>query len=487
MNSKQRAHSVRVASKAAAAVCVVLAVTFVLTSIISVNALTAGFAYLITILLVAAYLGLAESLAASFTATATLNYFFLPPIGQFTIADFQNWIALFSFLVTSLVASQLSNRAKLRATEAMKQESEMERLYALSRATMLLNEKQPIGRQLAAEIARIYNLPSVLIFDRHRGEIHRAGSESSSGVEAVLREAALTGSTTPQEDGFLVSPLSLGGQLIGSIAIKDGSVSDAALHALLNLIAISLENFRSREMATQAEAARQSEEFKSTLIDGVAHDFKTPLTSIKAATSGLLASTVSDPAQQRELLTVIDEEADRLTELVTEALHLAHIEAGKIHLNKQPHPISKLIDETIQQLEPAWDGRVLDVAVDKDLPPVSFDLELMQLAIRQLLDNALKYSPQGSPIRIRAGTAKGTVAIRIHNTGEALTDTERERIFEKYYRGAGVQHRVAGTGMGLVIAREILRAHGGDIRVESSADQGTEFTATLPVTQKGSE
>jgi two-component system sensor histidine kinase KdpD len=483
MNSERQSHKARTASRAAGAIILVLAVTFIFNSLIPVNAQTAGFAYLITILLVAAYLGLAESVAASVAATATLNYFFLPPVGRFTIADVQNWIALFAFLVTSLVASQLSNSAKRRAVEAMNQESEMERLYALSRATMLLDDRQPIARQIAAEVTRIYNVRSVAIFDRNRGEIYRSG-EDIAAIESSLREAALTGETSRQEDGLFVTPISLGGQLIGSIAIKDGSVSDAALNALLNLIAISLENSRSREMATRAEAARQSEEFKSTLIDGVAHEFKTPLTSIKAATSGLLASTVSDPTQQRELLTVIDEEADRLTELVTEALHLARIEAGKIHLNKLPHSLNKLIGDTIQQLEPG-DGRLRDVVIDKDIPLISFDVELMQLAIRQLLDNALKYSPPGTPIRVRAGIGNGTLTIRVHNTGEALSELERAKIFEKFYRGVSVQDRIGGTGMGLAIAREILRAHGGDILVESSTDQGTEFTAMLPVIQKG--
>jgi two-component system sensor histidine kinase KdpD len=387
--------------------------------------------------------------------------------------------------VTSLVASQLSNRAKQRAIEATNKQSEMERLYALSRATMLLDPKQPVGRQIAAEIARIYNLRAVAIFDRNGAEVHRAGPEDIPSVETVLRDAAFTGSSPRQdEDGLFVAPVTLGGQVTGSIAMKDGAVSDAAVHALVNLIAISMENSRSREMATRAEAARQSEEFKSTLIDGVAHEFKTPLTSIKAATSGLLASTVSDPAQQRELLTVIDEEADRLTGLVTEAIHLARIEAGKIHLNKAPQSVKKLIDDAIQQAEPARDGRLVDVVIDKELPQVPFDNELMQLAIRQLIDNAFKYSTPGTPIQVRAGVHNGSMAIRVHNTGEVLSELERDRVFDKFYRGAAVQDRIAGTGMGLAIAREILRAHGGDILLESSRDRGTEFTAMLPIGQK---
>jgi two-component system sensor histidine kinase KdpD len=453
----------------AGAVVLILAVTLPFSFVLPANSQTIAFAYLIAILLLAASLGLAEALAASLTATVCLNYFFLPPVRTFTIADTENWIALFAFLITSLVASQLSDRAKQRALDAMNRQAEVERLYALSRAVMLTDAKQPIGKQLAGEIAHIYEFRSVAIFDKMRNETHRAGPEDN-----------------PKPEELLVTDIRLGGQAIGSIAIQGAAISEAALNALLNLVAISIEHSNNREVATRAEAARQSGEFKSTLLDAVAHEFKTPLTSIKAATSGLLASKVSDPQQQRELLTVIDEEADRLTGLVSEALHLARIEAGKIHLNKQPHALNELIAETIRQSEPIWDGRQLDVTVESSSASVLVDGELMQLAIRQLLDNAVKYSPRRSPIRVHAGISNGAVAIGIHNTGEPLPDNERDRIFEKFYRGGTVRDRVAGTGMGLSIAREIVRAHGGDILVESSTEHGTEFTAIIPAVQKGS-
>jgi two-component system sensor histidine kinase KdpD len=479
----QRSHIV---PRVAGALLLILAVTFLFSDIAPVNAQTVAFAYLLSILLLAAYLGLTEALVASLAATTCLNYFFLPPVGTFTIADTQNWIALFAFLMTSLVASQLSDRAKQRAIEAMNRQAEVERLYALSRAAMLTDASQPIGKQIAGEIARIYEFRSVAIYDRVRDEIHYAGPEDIPGIDKLLRDAALSRSLTRRdEQDLLVTDVSLGGQSIGSLAIQGLPMSDAALHALMNLVAISLEHSNNREVATRAEAARQSEEFKSTLLDGVAHEFKTPLTSIKAATSGLLASTVTDPSQQRELLTVIDEEADRLTHLVTEALHLARIEAGKIHLNRQPHQVRALIGASIQQVEPMWEDRNIDIEIQDNLQDVLVDGELMQLAIRQLLDNAVKYSPRQSSIHIRARSSNGSVAIAIHNSGDALSDSERDRIFEKFYRGISVRERVAGTGMGLAIAREILRAHGGDILVESSASQGTEFTAIIPAEKKG--
>lgn len=246
-------------------------------------------------------------------------------------------------------------------------------------------------------------------------------------------------------------------------------------------MAISLENAHSREIATRAQVAQQSEEFKSMLLDGLAHEFKTPLTSIKAAASALLASNVSDAGQREELLTIVDQEAERLSRLVTEATHLARVEAGKIHLQREPHSVDSLVTGALEQMENRRDGRQVQVEIPRGLPQVSIDIELMQLALRQLLDNAIKYSPQSSPIRVSAALAGDNLIIAVHNWGEALPKAERIRIFDKFYRGTNVRHQVAGTGMGLSIAREILLAHGGDILLDSGPDRGTEFIMTMPV------
>jgi two-component system sensor histidine kinase KdpD len=464
----------------------VCGVTAVFTSLIPENALTAGFAYLITILLIAVSWGLTQSVVASIMATLFLNYYFLPPKGTLTIADPQNWAALLAFLVTSLVASQLSDRAVRRADEATNRQMDMERLYALSRSVMLRDLQQPAGLQIAREIARIYEFPAVAIYDRSEGTVYSAGPEDIPGVEPTLRDASMTGAISRDESGqLLIAGVRLGGHAVGAFAARCLIVSDAALHALLNLIAISLENARDRQMATRADAARQSEEFKSTLLDGLAHEFKTPLTSIKAATSGLLTGSVPQPAQQHELLTVIDQETNRLNSLVNEAIHLARIEAGKLQLQRQPTRVQDLVEPVLKQLEFLWEGRDIITSFDERLPLVSADADLLQLAIKQLVDNAIKYSPQRSPIRIKAMASDGTVSIGIHNIGDPLVEAELMHVFDKFYRGTNVGGRAAGTGMGLSVAREILRAHGGDIHVESSSSEGTLFTAVLPVASKG--
>jgi two-component system sensor histidine kinase KdpD len=468
----------------AAAFAAIVLVTLVFREFTVVNATTVGFAYLITILLIAASWGIAESVFASITATFCFNYFYLPPVGAWTIAEPENWVSLFTFLVSSLIASELSNRARRRTVEANTRQIEMERLYALSRAIMLVDGDQPIGDRMAKELARICEIPAVAIYDRGSETIYPGGTSEIPQVQARLRETALTGSQSKDDQtGTLFAPLSLGGQSTGSVAIQGGELSNTALHALLNLMAITLENARSREIATRAQAARQSEEFKSTLLDGLAHEFKTPLTSIKAATTALLASNVFDPAQQRELLTIVDQEAERLSRLVTEATHVARIEAGKIQVNRQWHSIGGLIEKVLAQSEAQRDGRHVDVSVAPDLPRAFVDADLMQLALRQLVDNALKYSPRKSAIRISSRMAADNFIISVHNQGEPLSESERARIFDKFYRGQNVRHQVAGTGMGLSVARDILAAHGGEIHLHSSNESGTEFVVSIPVTK----
>jgi two-component system, OmpR family, sensor histidine kinase KdpD len=475
----------RISRKASFAIAVALIVfitaVFRLVAMVNaiaiVNATTAGFAYLIAILIVAASWGIAESVVASIVATFCFNYFFLPPVGTWAIAEPENWVALFAFLVSALITSELSNRARRRT-------SEMERLYALGRSMLAMDTAQPIADQIAAELARICEIPSVTIYDRASDTVHPGGREPLLGIEAQLREVARSGSLYKNEkDGTTFAALSLAGRSSGSVAMRGAQLSNTALQALLNLVAITLENARSREILTRAQAARQSEEFKSTLLDGLAHEFKTPLTSIKAATTALLASNVSETAQRDELLTIIDQEAGRLSRLVSEATRVARIEAGKIQVNRQWHSVDTLIETVLGQMDKQRDGRGVDVSIMPDLPPVFVDANLLHLALRQLIDNALKYSPRRSAIRVAAGRRDGHVAIRVRNEGDPLSESERSRIFDKFYRGQNVRHQVAGTGMGLPVARDILVAHGGDVQLQNSDSRGTEFVIKIPINE----
>lgn len=258
-----------------------------------------------------------------------LQLILLAPVGTLTIADPQNWVALFAFLAASLTASQLSVRAKRRTVEAEQRRGEVERLYALSRGLLLIVNSQSIAKQIMQQIGMTCEISGVAIYVRSTGELYQSGL-TDVDVESKLRDAAVR-SNVLKEDGtiLIVTPIRLGGEPIGSICLAGSSLSDATLQSLVNLVAIGLERANSQKAVTKAEVARQSEELKSTLLDAIAHEFKTPLTSIKAVTTDLLSGTPNTlSAHHHELISIADESADRLSKLVTDAIQLARIEGG---------------------------------------------------------------------------------------------------------------------------------------------------------------
>jgi len=464
------------------ALAIVAAITFLFSRLITVNATTTGFFYLVAILMIATTWGLVESTIASVAAMLCFNYFFLPPVGTLTIADPQNWVALFAFLATSLTASQLSARANRRTKEAVQRQREMETLYSLSRAFLLADESQPVAKQIVQQIAYAFEFPAVALYDRGSGATYRAGAGDLPDIEAKLREAVVL--STPLEDGarnVIFRPIRLGGQPIASLAIQGADLSDAALQSLLNIVAIGLERTVAQQMMNRAEVARRSEELKSTLLDAIAHEFKTPLTSVKAATTDLLSAPANElQPHQRELISIADEGADRLSRLVTEAIQLARIEGGKFRLNQKAHFPKSLISAALRQAKPLNDERKISVSAADDLPPVYVDAELIQMVTAHLIENAFKYSPPGSPILISASAGEKSVVISVVDRGPGITEEEQPRIFEKFYR-SGKDHNLKSTGMGLAIAREIIRAHGRGIGVRSAPGQGSEFSFSLPL------
>jgi two-component system sensor histidine kinase KdpD len=264
------------------------------------------------------------------------------------------------------------------------------------------------------------------------------------------------------------------------LAAKGIHISDSAVQALLNLVAIALERVRTEETTNKAEVARQSEEFKSTLLDAIAHEFKTPLTSIKAASTSLLANGEILRAEHRELLAIIDEETDRMSLLVTEAVKMAQIDAGKVKLDRSAVDIETLMESAVSGFRGRGDERILGIDRLDGTPKILVDPEMVSLALRQLIDNALKYSPPPSPILLRVDSEPGRVVIRIIDQGPGIAERDRERIFDKFYRRSSVRDKVPGSGLGLHIAREIVRAHGGDLWVEEGPSGGSQFCMSLP-------
>ncbi len=461
------------------------ALTFTARRYVPVNPTTMGFAYLLLVLIVASTWGFIESCILSLAATLAFNFFFLPPVGNFTIADPQNWIALFAFLATSLIASRLSAEAKRRASDAIERQKDIERLYTLSRSILLIKSSEPFAAELIRKVADIFQLSAASLFDRRTGLLHRAGQSSLENMDAPLREVALhdTFKADLQSDCVLTA-VRLGSEPIASLALQGGRMTDSVLQGIANLVAIGLERARAQDLAQQIEAAKQSEQLRTTLIDAMAHEFKTPLTSIKAMTTALLADPDQARGNQMELLKIADEEAERLKELIDDTVSMARLDNSTIEINPELSDITETIQEVIHSLKTELEGRNLEFEQKPQSLLAAFDRRLMKLAIRQLIDNAIKYSPSGTPLEIAVQQQDNTIVVAVTDHGEGIPIQEQSRIFERFFRSPSVLHQIPGSGLGLSIAHSILRAHHGDLTVTSHPGNTT-FCLTLPAKQSG--
>jgi two-component system sensor histidine kinase KdpD len=465
-----------VVARVAASIGAVALVTVLYSAVLHVNPTTVALSYLIAILLLATAWGIVEATTASIVAVLCFNFFFLPPVGALTIADPQNWVAFVAFLATAVIASQLSGRARQREIDAAGRQRDLERLYALSRALLLSEGGVSVSGSIARHVAETFELKAVGLFDQRSDTVSWGGSMESPGIETQLRDVARRATMLREPAGWVVVAIQLGGAPIGSLALTDAGLSDTVLHSIANLAAIGLERARSQEATARAEAAQQSSELRATVLDALAHEFKTPLTSMKAAASDLLESAATSP-RERELVTIIDEDVDRFQALVTDAVQMLRIDAGNFTLHLDRHKLADIVATALRKFETRLDGHQLSKQIPESLT-VDADRELLGLALRQLLDNALKYSPPTSTIEIRA-QGNGAVDVVVHNSGSTISEREQARVVERFYRGAQARH-IPGTGMGLAIVQQIARAHGGTLKISSSPDAGTAFTLSLP-------
>jgi two-component system, OmpR family, sensor histidine kinase KdpD len=462
-----------------ASLSAVAVVTFVGHWVIPVNATTVGFAYLLVVLILASTWGFLEATLSSILATLLFNFFFFPPVGTLTIADPQNWVALFSFLATALIASRLSAKAQARALEAVERQKDVERLYSFSRAILLTERTVSFGQQLAQKLTEIFNLDAVVLLDRRTGEFHRAGASRFDDVENQLR-TALTKSGSDRHGTDVVMGIHLGSEPIASLALRGTRTSDSVLQGIANLVAIGLERARAQDLAQQVEAARQSEQLRTTLIDAMAHEFKTPLTLIRAATTSLLANPNGVEESAREQLKIADEEAEHLRELIDNAVEMARLDTAHIEIHPEISDLRDTLHDVLASLQTEMDERRVSVRCSERLPAIAFDKRLMKLAIKQLLDNAIKYSPSDAPMEVELHENTGVVTMEITDHGQGILPEEQGKIFERFYRSPSVKNQIPGSGLGLSIANSIVLAHGGNLSV-SSAPARTTFRMTLPI------
>lgn len=471
-----------------ACLALVAVITWIAFSVLNVHALIVGFAYVLTVLVVAARWGMVESIVTSVAATLCLNYFFFPPVLSFTIADPQNWVALFAFLVTAITASKLSASVRNGAAEAQARRIEVERLYQLSLSLMVVDSTKELGPQIAVGVKNTFNCVAVAFCDGSTGEIHGDRDHDPRLEDETLRAiangkepwAVLRKEPDPEGVEAVVAPVALGGKILGSLGMIGPSLSEPAIQAIASLAGVAIEHTRQQIALSRIEMVRQNERLRSLLLDALAHDFLTPLTSIKSAVTAV-RSEYPHEAEEDDFLAVVEEEADKLGEMINEATDMARIEPGKPRIRLRRIAVPALIRTSLERMKTLLEGRPLRIAIEEGIAPVNADPDMMGLALRQVVGNAVRYTPAETAIDISASQTGNEVVIQVRDHGPGIPRDEIEAIFERFYRGKRTQESVAGTGMGLSIARDIVGAHRGRLWVENVPQGGAQFSFTLPV------
>lgn len=439
-----------------------------------------GFLYLLYVVAVALGFGVWQASLASCLAAACLDYFFTIPIFRFTVADSQDWIALGTFQATALVISRLSSKELRSARLAAQHRTEMEQLYELSRNSLLMDPRQPSGPQLLVLIQRIFSIGAVAIYDQNLNRCDRAGdwAEQEQDLAMACFDAGADRDDAHTQTRMRILRTSSGPA--GALVLR-GQTSALVADALASLSAIAIDRRQSFDKEDRAESARRSEQLRAAVMDALAHEFKTPLTAVQTASSGLL-ELKGLSSSQTDLVKLIDDEAIRLNALCTRLLQTAKLEAQKLDLEMEEVNLKELIEDVLtdpaQRLDGARDR--LHISVDDPDLTLRVDRGLLATILSQYLDNARKYSPADSPIEIAARRSRTEVLISVHNFGPIIPIEDREQIFERFYRSSGVKETVPGTGIGLSIVRKAAEAHHGHVWVISDQKEGTTFFLSLP-------
>jgi two-component system sensor histidine kinase KdpD len=449
------------------------------------NSAPVGFLFLLVVVSEAILCGFWQATVVSVLACACLDYLFYPPILVFSINDPQDWVALGSFELSALVVSRLSSREQRSSREALVQRTAMEQLYDLSRSTLLINLHRPPGPQLTELIHRIFSVEAVAIFDANSGMSDRSGtwpeSELNLAKECFFLHADDEDLVTRTSQRLLRT----GDQTIGAIVIR-GNLGSLVTDALASLAAITLDRCVSFEKESRIEAAHQSERLRAAVLDSLAHAVKTPLTAVQTAASGL--REVGDlNVSQEKLVSLIEEETSQLSLLCTRLLQTAKLEADQLSLSKDEIAVRDLVSRVLRQQSARMAGHPVEVTVSDPGLTIQGDPELLSMALVQFLDNAAKYSFPGKAVKLAAWESHSEVMMSVHNFGPAIPISDRERIFQRFYRSEGSKNMASGTGIGLSTVKLAADAHHGHVWVISDANEGTTFFLSLPQNGRKSE
>ncbi len=474
--------------------------------IIHVNNTTVALLLLLFVQVCASIGGIAPSILAALVGTLCFNYFFLPPVGTFTISDPQNWVALSAFIITAIITSQLSSSAKIRAEDAERRREDVWRLYELGRTIIATPDSETAISTIARQVVDIFKLEYCSIYTPDKeSKLQRlvlaANSvDISSSIKPELlnqvaesAEVQLTESYTNyypsatdvvKNNRVAYLPLRIGIKVIGVMVVITNNLDGTTLEAIAGLVALALERARFLKEVSYTERLRESDKLKSALLASVSHNLRTPLTSIRTSIDSLIQNNIFAWPKEtvNEFLSIINEETHRLSQTVTNLLEMARIEAGELKVNKTWTTVSELFSNALQRCTITLRDYEVKEEIPEDLPLVKIDSILLEEVLVSLLENAAKYSPTKTTISLSAKLEKEHLIIGVKDQGRGIALEEQQKIFDKFYRvKATEKEQPAGLGMGLAIARGIVEIHQGKIWVESGLGKGATFYFSIPV------
>jgi two-component system sensor histidine kinase KdpD len=422
-----------------------------------------------------AWRGLWPGVAVALGASALQIYFLFLTPRSFPIPIAA--LICVSFVAAAAAVGLVSDRAATHAREAAAWREQMRDLYEFSRRALEINLHIEPGQQLVELIQETFAIEAVVLFDADLHETYQAGYWSQDPTELAQIVCYFETSDDDPKTGVSRRVLRLGSVPVGSLVLR-GETSPLTNNAIAAMIATTFDRYRAFANESQLETERHTEQLRSTVLDSLAHAYKTPLTAIRAASTGLTEMGKLSAAQA-DLVSLIDEQAAVLNELTTRLLTTSQLEAGEVSLRTERIQARTLIDQAVAGLKDRLASMKTSIEVDDDLE-VTCDRELMQTLLTQYIDNACKYSHYGTTISIGASRARAETIFSVHSFGSEIPLEDRERIFDRYYRSRSASRRASGTGIGLAVAKRAAQMHGGHVWVMSDEARGTTFFAAIP-------
>ncbi len=441
--------------------------------------------YLMVVVFQSLLAGYASSAAVSVVAAACLEYFFIPPVLEWQINDPEDALALFAYLVTSLVITRLASKARNETRKAESKRKDAALLYETASRLLTLEPAIAAGTRALRIFREVFGLNAACLFDAGTTAVLVDG-EPEHGLARETRNAYVLGHDYRNSDGWVhVHCIRVGGKPVGAVGFEGRFEDESAVFPLFALADTAFERARSFRSAGKAAAAVQAEMLRSAILDAFAHEFKTPQAVIMTA-AGSLRQTGGLRTEQLEMADVIENEICRLNHLTTGLLRMARLDRDDVKPRMEVTDLGELVTHLIGQYRSHCGDHLISIKLQREAPDVLTDPELMNLALVQLLDNACKYSDPGSSVAIELDRDEEFANVFVTNGGRPIRREEEERIFERSYRGVETEHVTSGTGLGLYVARKIVRAHGGNLELDQNhAKHGsTTFRVRLPIVQR---